>query len=137
MIVREKELIGLLTTMGPYLPIKGFFPAEWLENPLNIALTDGEGNYALFEREGLGLVSGHYFMRARGKQALQLAKEMLHEIFTGPYDVQVIRGLTPTHHKGALWMNKRLGFKSYGTIETTVEPYELVILTKSEWEANQ
>lgn len=136
-IHREKDLVPLITTMGPYLPIKGFFPDEWLNNPLNVALTDGEGNYSLFEREGLGIVSGHYFMRARGKQAFLLAKEMLHEAFTGPYDIQVIRGLTPVHHRGALWMNKKLGFKDYGLIETTVEPYRLVILTKKEWETNQ
>ncbi len=134
-IVREWNLEPLLKTMEPYLPILGFNPEEWLSNPLNVALTDSEGNYSLFEREALGVVSGHYFMVARGREAFKLAKQMLHEIFTGPYDVKVIRGFTPVEHKGALWMNKQLGFKEYGNVETQAGTMRLVILTKLEWES--
>lgn len=136
-IVKEKNLDRLLKTMNPYLPIIGFYPEEWLSNPLNVALTDGKGNYSLYEREAKGIVSGHYFMVARGRQALSLAKQMLTEIFTGPYDVQIVRGFTPITHKGALWMNKQLNFKGYGTVETAAGTMELVILTKKEWEINQ
>lgn len=133
MITRSYDVSALTETMQPYLPILGFEPEDWLGNPLNVALTDGQGNYSLFERESRGLVSGHYFMVARGKDALKLSKEMLHEIFTGPYDVEAIKGLTPLDHRGALWMNKQLGFKSYGVFETPPGLCELVILTKKEF----
>lgn len=133
MIYRGHDLADLLETMEPYLPILGFNPEEWLSNPLNVALTDGQGNYSLYERQMKGIVAGHYFMKARGRDALRIAKEMLHEIFTGPYDVQAIQGYTPIHHKGALWMNRQLRFTEYGDIETEAGTMRLVILTKKEW----
>lgn len=136
-IVREKDLDRLLFTMGPYLPIMGFYPEEWLRSPLNVALTDGNGNYSLYERESNKVVSGHYFMIARGRDALSVSKKMLEEIFTGPYDVEVIRGMTPVTHKGALWMNKKLGFSEYGDVDTKAGLMRLVILTKQEWEARR
>lgn len=133
-VVREHNLAALLDTMNPYLPIVGLDPEEWLRNELNIALTDGKGNYGLFERAGLGLVSGHYFMKVRGRDALRISKSILKEVFTGPYDVKVIRGFTPLENLGARWMNKKLGFTGYGVLDTAVGPMELVILTKKEWE---
>lgn len=136
-IVRERNLEALLDTMNPYLPIVGLDPAEWLLSELNVALTDGKGNYGLFERSGNGLVSGHYFMKTRGRDALRTAKVILHEAFTGPYDIQVIRGFTPLEKLGARWMNKQLGFTGYGVITTNVGPMELVILTKKEWEQHE
>jgi DNA/RNA-binding domain of Phe-tRNA-synthetase-like protein len=72
--------------MEPHLPIRGFDIDEFIDNPLNVVLTDGEGNYSLFEREEVrGLVTGHYFFVSRGGEALNLCKEMLSKIFTGPY----------------------------------------------------
>lgn len=112
----------------------GFNPQKWLESPQNVALTNNNGDIALFERELPGIVTGHYFFHSRGKEALKAAKQMLEEAFTGDYDIKVIRGLTPLDKLGALWMNKKLGFKSYGKVETLAGPCELVILTKKEWE---
>lgn len=112
---------------------------EWLSNTNNVALTNDNGDVAMFERQYRqpNTVCGHYFFHSRGKQARQAAQELLAEAFTGPYGIEIIVGLTPTTHKGALWMNKQLGFKSHGQIDTSAGPCELVILTKKEWESTQ
>lgn len=134
MIHRTFNLEALLETMEPYLPITGFYPEEWLANPINYALTDGEGSFALFEAElrQNGLYSGHYFFTKKGRAALEFGREALHSIFTD-YPVEVIRGMTPLTNLGARWMNKKLKFRSYGVVGTINGPHELVILTKDEY----
>ena len=138
MIKRHFDVDSLMETMGPYKhELKGFYPQEWLDNPDNICLTDGEGNFTLYERQLPTVVIGHYFLKARGREALKLCHEFLEEIFTGPYGVFIIHGITPHDKRGALWMNKQLGFKSQETVDTIVGPCEMVRLTKEEWETNK
>lgn len=121
--------------MDPYAhETVGFEAADWLSNLDNVALTDGEGSFALFERSTPSLVTGHYFFLVRGREAEKLARECLKEIFVGGYGVEVIRGLTPLDKRGALWMNKKLGFTQHDLIETVAGPCALVVLTKKEWE---
>lgn len=132
LIYRETNLTNLLETMGPYLQDVSFDPEEWFSNDRNLALTDGGGNYGLFTYEKSQLVSGHYFMKDRGKKAYEVSKEIISEVFS-KYEVETIMGLTPIRHKGALLMNRKLGFKSYGEVETMRGPAELVILTKKEY----
>lgn len=123
-----------MVTMSPYEnELVGFDPVEWLANGDNVCLTDGHGNFTLFERSVPKTVIGHYFLVARGKEAFAICKEFLDEIFSGPYDVKIIYGLTPVEKKGALWMNKRLGFKSHGLIDTVAGPCEMVSMTKEDW----
>ena len=115
---------------------EGFNPEEWLQHPKNIALTNGNDDIALFEHQAEmaeGTVCGHYFFHSRGKQAVEAAKTFLEEIFSEEYDVENIMGLTPIEHKGALWMNKRLGFKEHGTVDTVEGPCMFVLLTKQQW----
>lgn len=134
MIQRHRDVESLMKTMEPYAAeLKGFYPVEWLSNSDNVCLTDGNGNFTLFERTDPTVVIGHYFLVDRGKRAFELCREFLEEIFTGPYEVDAIFGLTPLDKKGALWMNKRLGFKTIGEIETIAGPCEMVRLTKKEW----
>lgn len=133
--MRTTDLDDLLETMEPYLPIEGFYPKEWLSLPLNIALTDDKGNFALFERYSEFVVTGHYFFKVRGKKAADTAKALLAEAFTGDYNIQTIRGLTPLDKLGARWLSKHIGFKSYGEVDTKAGPCELFILNKSEWES--
>lgn len=121
--------------MDPYShETLGFEATEWVSNLDNVALTDCEGSFALFERSLPWLVTGHYFFVKRGRGAERLARECLKEIFMGGYGVEVIRGLTPLDKLGALWMNKRLGFTQHDLVETVAGPCALVILTKQEWE---
>lgn len=129
MIVKSNDLDNLMATMEPYLSeLTGFEPEAWLGGP-NVALTDGEGNFGLFEYEAPGIYTGHYFYKtARGKAAFALASEMLDMMFE---IAELIKGLTPTDHKGAVWLSKKLGFTSYGTV-TIDQDYIIFIKTKAE-----
>jgi len=115
--------------------IVGFNPLKWVSNLNNVALINNNDDVALFERQYLNpkSVCGHYFFFSRGKKALIAAKEFLKEIFKDEYDIEIILGLTPTDHKGALWMNKQLGFKNQDIIEGVTGPVQLVMMTKQQW----
>lgn len=115
--------------------ITGFTVEDWLSNPLNVALVEGD-DAALFERQPHAdhVVFGHYFFRSKGKYAVKAAKSFLEEIFTGPYNVQAVTGLTPIDHKAAIWMTRHLGFNFDGEIQTDEGPYLFSVLTKQEWE---
>jgi len=134
MITRTKDLDTIIKATEEYKDsLYGFYPEEWIKCDSNVALTNEYGDVSFFERELPFVVSGHYFFFSRGKQALTEAKKMLREAFTGPYNIEVIRGLSPLQKLGARWMNKQLGFRSYGVVQTMAGPCELVILTKTEW----
>lgn len=116
--------------------IEDFNSEEWLSAEENVALTNALGDVAIFERfyENETAVFGHYFFKSRGRAAITAGKEFLQEIFTGPYNVQTVMGLTPVDHKAALWMNRQLGFKETGEIlPHRLGEVKMVILTKEEW----
>lgn len=134
--MRTYDLEKVRTSTAQYAEeIEGFNPEEWLANDLNIALINPNGDVALFEhQDGLeNTVCGHYFFFSRGKQAVKAAQDFLCEIFSGNYYVETITGLTPEEHKGALWMNRRLGFKDHGQVTTVIGPCRFVMLTKEQW----
>lgn len=130
MITKDSRLVRNL--MEPYLPIEGFTPEGWIKDKDNICLTDDEGNIALFENIKPKVFYGHYFFKARGRDAIDAAKLFLEEIFQ--QSVEVIIGLTPSDNKAAKWMSRHIGFTSHGEIETDQGPHELFILTKKEYE---
>ncbi len=138
MINRTTKISDITQAVSPYMEdIEGFTPEQWVKNGANVALIDPETkDVALFERQYKipHVVHGHYFFHSRGKKAKETAEAALDEIFSGKYNVEVVSGLTPHDHKGALRMNKWLGFTSYGTIDTAAGPHEFVVLTKQEWE---
>lgn len=115
--------------------IVGFNVDEWLDTPVNVALVNSAGDVALFEHrpEFPQTVYGHYFFFSRGKEAIAAAEEFLQEIFQSEYYVNTITGLTPIENKGAVWMNKHLGFVEQGCVETEAGPCILVSLTKQQW----
>lgn len=127
----SSELIDLITK--PYQDkMKGFIPSSWLENKNNIALTDGT-NLALFEKSSDDIYTGHYFFKVRGREALQIADQML-EFFFENTNINIIRGLTPLTKLGARWLSRQLGFKGMGVIDAdTNDPCELFILTRDSW----
>lgn len=134
MIIRTYDADVIDTAVEQYRhKMETFDSKEWLERKENIALVNDYKDVAMFAGMLPSVVIGHYFFHSRGKYALIAAKEMLREIFSGSYDVKVIEGLTPLENLGARWMNKKLGFKSYGVVDTTSGPCEVVILTKDEW----
>lgn len=109
-----------------------FDPYSWIENPLNIALTDDGENYNLLEYELPGIYTGHTFYIKRGRAAKAHLHEALRVAFT-EFPVEVIRGLTPIKLIGARWMARQGGFKSHGVVQTLVGPCELFILSKHEY----
>lgn len=139
MIYRTYDVADIRKTMDPYAhEIYGFVPEDWLANSDNICLTDGHGNFSLFERELPYLVSGHlFFKESKGKDAVILAKQMLEEVFTGPYSIRIVRGLTPLQKLGARWVAKKIGFVSHGVVQTIVGPCELFILSHDEWSSKR
>lgn len=108
----------------------GFNAQDLLKDYNNILLWDGEDNYGLFEASLPGEYFGHYlFGSARGRRALTVARQMLDHFFS-EYGAVVVRGQTPVEHKGALGLNKLLGFKTIGIEQTVAGPCEQVFLTK-------
>lgn len=103
--------------------------SKWL-NEDNFAFRDDRGNFALFELSEPGVYYGHYYFIDRGKKAVDLAVSTLKMFFE---IAEVVKGLTPVYHKAALWMNRRLGFKSYGTVPTHLGDHEIVVMTRQEF----
>lgn len=108
---------------------------DWLANPANIALVNDQGDIALFEY-GLPnhkVYSGHYYFKSRGRLAIQAAKSFIDELFNSCYNIDVVLGLAPIHHKAARWLSRQVGFKSYGFDELNGKEYEIFILTKRDF----
>lgn len=136
--MRTTDLAVIKAATDPWSEeLHGFWPEAWVTIPENVALTNERGDVALFERHASNekAVLGHYFFHSRGKAAYGAAVAMLEEAFNGPYEIEVIMGLTPHSKKGALGMNKKLGFKSLGETETFSGPCEMVVMTKPDWES--
>lgn len=110
----------------------GFDPETWLDGE-NIALGNDNGDLCLLEKSADKIYTGHYFFKVRGKEAIALAKDLLKYIFTET-DAEVIRGLTPLRKVGARYVSRQIGMKSYGIIKTIVDPCEIFIITRKEWE---
>lgn len=130
-IVEAKELHRIKIEYSDSL--SGFNPEEWLADTRNVALINDLGDISLFQRLTPSVVIGHYFFLSRGRAAINAAQEMLKEVFTGPYGVEAVEGLSPLQKLGARWLNRKLGFKSHGVVDTVAGPCEIVIMTKNEW----
>jgi hypothetical protein len=113
--------------------IQGFKPEELVADLFNICLVNEDGDVTLFEYVSPGVYEGHYFLVNRGVKALTVCKDMLKEIMLGDYGVTTIKGFTPLDNKGALRMNKTLGFEEVGEIERGVGPEMMVVLTKHKY----
>ena len=110
-----------------------FVVDEWVKNPANVALVNDRGDVNLFQFEREGLFLGHFFYVSRGREALKAAREMLAEIFKYE-EVKVLMGLTPVDKLGARWLTRKLGFTSYGIIETPSGDCEMFVLSRPEYE---
>lgn len=133
--MRTYDVEKVKTAVSQYAAeIVGFDPEEWLANEKNIALINNNDDVALFENQAdlFDTVCGHYFFFSRGKEAVKTAQEFLLEVFANTY-IDTIIGLTPITHKGALWLNRKLGFQEHGEVSTSVGPCRFVMLTKEQW----
>ena len=93
-------------------------------------LLHGE-NLMVFEKVSSGVYTGHYFFEVKGRAALETAQILVTRAFNS--FAEVIQGVTPDKEKGAKWLTRQLGAKSYGTIQTINGPCELFIMTKDQW----
>lgn len=123
--IDEDELIRLVSEYPDIVDVGDI--RDWLEKPENIAL-EKDGSFGLFTWDYDGLYCGHYFFRVRGKEAFDLATNMIDEIFSR--GAKAIRGMTPIDNKPAVFMTRRLGFGDYGIIDTPRGPCHLFILNR-------
>lgn len=115
----------------PELDHPGFDYEAWVGNKKHIMLREGD-SVALGTCDYDGAYTAHFFYTVRGKEALDLAKRMLAEMFD-TYGAKVMRGLTPVEYKAARWVNRKMGFKSLGIIDTDTGPHEIFCLTRAEY----
>ena len=130
-ITRSFDWVNLKDSMSEFFKDwEGFDPKSLVEDKDNWLLTDGSENYSLFEYKSRGIYEGHYlFKNARGREAVNLSLSML-KTFFNLTDAKVIVGRTPLYQKGALWLNKKLGFEHLTYEERMGDDYEVVVLTK-------
>jgi hypothetical protein len=103
----------------------------WVENKNNILLQDGD-DVCFFTFEYPGVYTGHYFFKSKGRDVLQKGVEFLRWMFENY--AKAIRGETPIENRPARLMNRKVGFKSYGIVDS---PYwgqhEHFIMTQDEF----
>lgn len=111
----------------------GFDAEEIVRNEENILVTDGKDNFGLFEYDRPGVYYGHYLFSPSGRhKPYETAKDIL-GFFFKEFPVRVVLGLTPVEHKGALRLNKKLGFTTSGIINTEAGPHYQVYLKKDDF----
>lgn len=127
------ELNYALGKIDPKKELVGDFDAhDWFKDRNNIAFTDGEGSFGLFEFEQPGIYTPHVFFQIKGHAALVLGSAMLYNLFEN-YPVEILRGLTPVEKIAARWFSRKLGFESFGEVETIAGHCELFIMTRKQF----
>lgn len=102
---------------------------NWLANADNYALIEGD-NIAFGEYKSPGTYWVHFcFDTARGREAIQLTKDMFKE-FCRVCPVQTAIGLIEVGNKKARWLIRQVGFKSLGEVETENGLCEMFYSTK-------
>ncbi len=102
---------------------------DWIADIRNKAFSDEEGNVLMFEYLDIGQYFGHWFFFSRGKDAVRKAREMVPRL-EPEFGIKQVVGLTPTTHKGAMWLTRQVGCKDHGIIETRNGPCLLTTLGK-------
>jgi hypothetical protein len=105
---------------------------DWINQEGNLAFVDDLGNVGILHKDSPGVYDSHIFFKSRGREAIQRAKEMMAFGFDET-DCIVMRGYTPVYNKAARWINRQLGYTSYGVLSQLNPPCELFIVTKQEF----
>lgn len=111
----------------------GFDAKKLVEDKDNILLTDGDSNYGLFEFHEPEVYYGHYMFTARGSQNTEEVAKKILSFFFQTVPCKEVRGLTPVEHKGAIRLNKALGFTVHNIIDTEAGPHFEVSLKKEDF----
>ncbi len=89
----------------------------WLANTNNYALIEGN-NIAFGEYKTPGVYWVHFcFDTARGREAIQLTKDMFEE-FCKACPVKTAIGLIEVNNRKARWLIRQVGFQSLGEVMT-------------------
>lgn len=105
---------------------------QWWANPRNLMFVEGE-NVGLATYEYPGVYTVHWYFKARGREAINLAKEMVANLFEN-YGAESIRGVVRTNLKASRWAARQVGMKSYGIVTyADGEENELFCATKKEF----
>lgn len=102
----------------------------WLSNMHNVMLVEGD-SVGLAVHEYPGVYTGHYLFRVGGRQALNLAREMMLWMVDNQ-GAKAFTGITPVDNRAARWFNRHLGFKSYGVVDTVRGSHEMFCITADE-----
>ena len=105
-------------------------PANWLADPRNIILVEGE-NVALFLWRWIGIYEGHCLFTARGREALDLGAAMLGLMFSHGAAMVLAVASNPRRH--VHWFLRQLGFDPKGEIETIEGLSQMFQLESSQW----
>lgn len=84
----------------------------WFNMPKNLMFAEGE-NVGLATYELPGIYNIHWYFKVRGREALNLARDMLENLFEN-YDVEVVRGIVRVDLKPSRWGARQVGLTSLG-----------------------
>lgn len=105
----------------------------WFADPRHVMLVDGE-NVGICTYEYPGLYNAHWFMKDRGRKAIDTGKAMIRYMFEHK-DAEVIRGMIGLNYKASRWAVRQVGLRSLGIIPAPHKPfdYELFYTNKKEF----
>lgn len=102
-------------SIRPYIGGDGpIDPTELVADERNVWLFD-DGGGQFFHWGSPGVFEAHSFYLVRGKEALERGREAIQRMFD-EYGAVLICRATPLQNKPARWFNRKLGFRSSGTI---------------------
>lgn len=90
--------------------------SELLAEPLHVCLVDDRGG-ALFAWRGPGIFEVHVFFKVRGREALDLGREMLAHM-RARHGARFFWALVPAESRKVLMFTRLMGWKSLGPVET-------------------
>lgn len=120
-------LIKATDSVRDICPIKDL--EVWFEIPECKMVISGD-NVGLATYDYPGVYTVHWYYEVRGRQAIELAKEMCSVMFTD-YGAETLRGIIKKRLKASRWATRQVGFKSIGfTTDAHGEECEVLCATK-------
>lgn len=133
MIERSFDLDLLLKVTAPYpdlCPPEDF--VTWFNIPRNLMFREGD-SIGLATYEFPGMYSVHWYYTVRGKDAVDLGRRMIGNLFEN-YGAEILRGFVKTRLRHSRWAIRQLGFTSHGKLMfPDGDENELFFITKDEY----
>lgn len=111
---------------------RGLRGSDWLNTPGNVPVTFDNGDIALFDDEGDRCYQVHFLFAARGRKAIEHAREAFRIMFV-EHSAELIFGLTPIGLRHARIFNRWIGGKSAGIRSTAEGLCELFVMSRIMW----